>query len=131
MIRKKEAQSVYSFIDSQNLNLGVRDQGGVVKGNVDAELVLHAMIEWSNYDKAVIVTGDGDFYCLVDYLHKKKKLLRLLAPNAAKYSTLLRPLAPNLIDFVSHLRVKLEWKGKESERQSYKDKTLRTSSHRD
>ena len=33
-----------------------------VKGNVDAELVLHAAaIEYENYDKAIIVSGDGDF----------------------------------------------------------------------
>ncbi|MBS4060978.1 MAG: NYN domain-containing protein [Bacteroidetes bacterium] len=44
--------------------------GGKVKGNTDAELVLHAMIEWDNYEKALIVTGDGDFFCLVDYLRK-------------------------------------------------------------
>src|SRR4030042_5139950 len=36
---------------------------GKVKGNVDAEIVLYAMIEYKNYDKALIVTGDGDFYC--------------------------------------------------------------------
>ncbi len=39
-----------------------------VKGNVDADLVLKAMIEYPNYDRTVIVTGDGDFYCLVEYL---------------------------------------------------------------
>src|SRR3989338_8788771 len=33
---------------------------GTIKGNVDAELVLHAMIEFPNFDKAVIVTGDED-----------------------------------------------------------------------
>ena len=60
------------------------------KGNVDAELVLHAMIEFPNYDKAIIVSGDGDFYCLIEYLLKKKKLSHLLIPNRYKYSALLR-----------------------------------------
>jgi len=50
---------------------------GKVKGNVDAELVLHTMIEYLNYDRALLVTGDGDFFCLVDYLIKKNKLLKL------------------------------------------------------
>jgi uncharacterized LabA/DUF88 family protein len=60
-----------------------------VKGNVDAELVLHASaIEYDNYEKAVIVSGDGDFACLVEYLVKKEKLLKLIAPSA-KYSQLL------------------------------------------
>lgn len=41
--------------------------GNSVKGNVDAELVLQVMHEYQNYNKAVIVSGDGDFYCLVKY----------------------------------------------------------------
>lgn len=28
---------------------------GTVKGNVDTELVLHAMIQYKNYDKAILV----------------------------------------------------------------------------
>lgn len=60
-----------------------------VKGNIDAELVLHAMINIQNYDKAVIVSGDGDFYCLVEYLANQNKLLKILAPNR-QYSSLLR-----------------------------------------
>jgi predicted nuclease of predicted toxin-antitoxin system len=88
-------------------------EGGKVKGNVDAELVLYSMIEYSNYDKAVIVTGDGDFYCLVDYLNKQGKLLRLLVPNVHKYSKLLKPFAPNRLDFMNNLRNKLEYKRKE------------------
>ncbi|KKQ65014.1 MAG: hypothetical protein US86_C0013G0015 [Candidatus Daviesbacteria bacterium GW2011_GWA2_38_24] len=135
----------YAFIDSQNLNLGVRSQGWkldwrkfrqylknkysvsvaylfigykpgneslyadlqkmgyivvlkptmelpdkTVKGNVDAELVLHSMIQFKNYDKAIIVSGDGDFFCLVEYLAQQKKLLHLLTPNKY-YSKLYKP----------------------------------------
>ncbi|OGY27815.1 MAG: hypothetical protein A3F33_02455 [Candidatus Woykebacteria bacterium RIFCSPHIGHO2_12_FULL_43_10] len=60
----------------------------IIKGNVDAELVLHAMIQYKNYQKVVIVSGDGDFYCLVELLEEKNKLLRVLAPNK-HYSGLL------------------------------------------
>lgn len=60
-----------------------------VKGNVDAELVLRTMIEFKNYDKAIIVSGDGDFHCLVEYLDEKDKLLKVLVPNK-NYSSLLR-----------------------------------------
>ena len=58
-----------------------------VKGNVDAELVLWAVKEMKNYQKAVIVSGDGDFYSLVEYLETQNKLLHLLAPNG-HYSSL-------------------------------------------
>jgi uncharacterized LabA/DUF88 family protein len=51
------------------------------KGNVDADLVLWAMKEMSNYEKAVIVSGDGDFFTLIEYLVGKKRLLKLLTPN--------------------------------------------------
>ncbi|MEK7500300.1 MAG: NYN domain-containing protein [Patescibacteria group bacterium] len=63
---------------------------GKTKGNCDAELVLQAMIEYQNYDKAIIVTGDGDFYCLVNYLLEKDKLGAVLIPNQEKFSALLK-----------------------------------------
>ncbi len=81
---------------------------GKVKGNVDAELVLHTMIEWNNYDKAVIITGDGDFYCLIEYLEKKGKLERLLIPNRYKYSTLLKKFGVDT-SFINELREKFEY----------------------
>lgn len=149
----RNVPTVYAFIDSQNLNLGVLSQGGkldfrkfrqylklkhnvtkaflfigyveenkvlydylkrsgyicvfkkiieykdkdiVVKGNIDADLVLHAMIEYSHYDKAIIVSGDGDFYPLIEYLQKKNKLLKIITPNK-KYSSLLLKFLPNII----------------------------------
>lgn len=68
----------------------LKDEKHVTKGNADAELVLYAMKELPYYDKAVIVSGDGDFYCLAEYLEKQGKLLHLLAPNS-HYSSLYKP----------------------------------------
>ncbi len=163
---RKEA--VYAFIDSQNLNLGVRAQGWVldwrkfrqylrskynvvkaylfigqvagneflytflqecgfvlifkptlhyrkgdktiIKGNVDAELVLHAMIQYKYYHQAVIVTGDGDFHCLIEYLEEKDKLLKILAPSK-HYSSLLRKFnQKNYIVRIDLLRESLQQK---------------------
>ena len=69
----------------------IKKQGKVtVKGNVDAELVLHASaITFNQYDKAVIISNDGDFACLVEFLVEKNKLLKLIVPSN-KYSGLLR-----------------------------------------
>ena len=114
-------QSLYTYLQSvgyicifkPTLELKEDKNEVKVKGNVDAELVLHAMIEYQNYDTAIIITGDGDFYCLVDYLNKKGKLLKLLIPNVHKYSKLLRPFAPNKIDFMNNLKNKLEHKKRE------------------
>jgi len=67
---------------------------------------MHAMIEYPHYEKAVIVTGDGDYYCLVEYLEANNKLLRLIIPNRHKYSSLLRRFARS-IAFMNALREKL------------------------
>lgn len=160
----KESGNNYAFIDSQNLNLAIRDIGwaldfkrfrkyledkylvtkafifigyvptneslytsmqkygyilifkptlslpdGRVKGNIDAELVLHTMIEFINYDKAVIVTGDGDFRCLIEHLKTQNKLRKIIIPNRYKFSSLLRKFAPDMA-FMNDLRGKLEYK---------------------
>jgi uncharacterized LabA/DUF88 family protein len=156
----------YAFIDSQNLNLGVRSLGWkldykkfrlylknkfdvsqafmfigfvpdnqklytelqkagfilvykptiscivngrtIIKGNVDAELVLHAVaVEYSNYDEAVVVTNDGDFTCLVRYLEDNEKLRMILAPNRS-FSSLFRPFLGKLMT-VDRLRNTLEY----------------------
>lgn len=84
--------------------------GGAVKGNCDAELVLQAMIDLEKYERAVIVTGDGDFGCLVKHLSKKAKLECVLAPNRPKCSHLLKEAAGNQIRFVDELKQRLEYK---------------------
>lgn len=149
-------QKIYAFIDSQNLNLGVRASGWqidykklrlyltnkykvdqafmfiglvsnnqklytqlqsagfilifkptvryfengkeTVKGNVDAELVLHAAaIEYARYDKAIVISSDGDFACLLEFLVDNDKLLHVFTPNK-KYSKLLKPYSKYIVE---------------------------------
>ena len=67
-----------------------------IKGNVDAELVLYAMKELANYSKAIIVSGDGDFFSLAEYLEEQGKLAHILTPNW-QYSSLLKVFDPKII----------------------------------
>lgn len=67
-----------------------------IKGNVDAELVLYAMKELPNYDKAIIVSGDGDFFSLAEYLEEQGRLAYILAPNW-QYSSLLKPFETKIV----------------------------------
>jgi uncharacterized LabA/DUF88 family protein len=78
------------------------------KGNVDAELILHTMIQLPNYGKAIIVAGDGDYHCLIEYLESLGKLNRVLIPNRYSYSSLLSRFR-DYFDYVSDLRGKLEY----------------------
>lgn len=83
---------------------------GTTKGNCDAELVLHTMIEYGNYKRAVIVTGDGDFHCLIDHLIRQNKLEKILIPNQRKYSALLKGFPSQFLAFVSDLEQTLKRK---------------------
>lgn len=84
---------------------------GTTKGNCDAELVLQAMIEYENYNKTVIVTGDGDFYCLIKHFIEKNKLNAVLVPNRFKFSALLKlKVCRPYLRFMNDLRGKLAYK---------------------
>jgi len=104
------------------------DPFGKQKGNIDAELVLQAMVDYKNYHKAVIVSGDGDFACLVTYLANKNKLARVVVPNIYRYSALLKKAAATRLDSMNDLKRKLAYKfpRKKSEsvnKPSYKKQT--------
>lgn len=91
----KQNQKLYQRLKSFGYKLiykpTVKDDKGKPKGNIDAELVLYAAaIEYKNYDKAVIVSGDGDFYCLFNFLKKNGKLKRIIIPNIKSESSLLK-----------------------------------------
>lgn len=83
-----------------------RGTTGMLKGNVDAELVLHTMIEWNNYDKATIASGDGDFHCLIKHLLRHNKLLNVMIPHQKKFSLLLREFGTHLV-FMNSLRKRI------------------------
>ena len=98
-------ESGYILIFKPTLEYKKKDKT-VTKGNVDAELVLHTMIEWNHYDKAVIISGDGDFYCLIEHLEQHDKLLKIIAPNH-RYSSLLKKYAEYIVNIES-FRKKVE-----------------------
>jgi uncharacterized LabA/DUF88 family protein len=68
-----------------------------MKGNVDAELVLYSSaIEYKSYDKAIIITSDGDFACLMRFLVEKGKLAKIITPTK-NYSKLLKPFGEYIL----------------------------------
>ena len=85
------------------------NKDGTSKGNVDAELVLHTMIQYPNYDKAILVTSDGDFGCLAEYLYSEEKLKTVLSPSYKKCSALLKIQAKEKIVFLDSMNPKLAY----------------------
>jgi len=66
--------------------------GTTVKGNCDAELVLKTVSDF--YTKAftscILITGDGDFGCLVEFLQNNESIRGVIAPDEKKCSILLK-----------------------------------------
>lgn len=66
--------------------------GGVIKGNCDAELVLKTVSDFYTkaFDRCILVTGDGDFGCLVAFLVENSALASVVSPDEEKCSILLK-----------------------------------------
>ncbi len=54
-----------------------------MKGNCDADLVLHAVrgCYEGEFDKCVIISSDGDYACLVSFLLEKNKICSIISPS--------------------------------------------------
>ncbi len=85
----------------------VFDSAGKPKGNCDADLVLHSIIKMQEYERAVIVTSDGDFYSLVRYLYDHKKLEMVLSSYVRTCSKLLKKEAKEKINYMYNLTRKI------------------------
>ena|SRR3989344_592260 len=90
----------------------IPDKDGKIKGNIDADLVLRAMIDYKNYNKAIIVSSDGDFYSLAEYLNSNNKLEIVLSSDIDNCSGLLKQVAKGKMHFMNKLQDKLEYKKK-------------------
>ncbi len=109
-------EQLYSHLSSVGFELVFKptiayDVGGkkTHKGNVDAELVLYAAAKmYRDYDRAIIVSGDGDFRCLAEYLIEERKLLHIMTPNRS-FSKLLRDFLKYIVQ-IDKLRGSLEYK---------------------
>jgi len=108
----KENEKLYQALRSYGYILifkpTVKDRDGKAKGNIDADLVLKALVDYNKYDKAVIITSDGDFYCLIKYFYRKNKLELTLSPNFKRCSRLVKISAREKIDFMNDLKDKLK-----------------------
>jgi len=106
-------QKLYDTLESRGYELVFKetyvDANGDVKGNIDPELILKAMTQYRVYKEAIIVTSDGDFSCLVEYLIKKNKLLAVIASSKGGCSHLLEKAAGTYISYMDELRKKLEY----------------------
>ena len=56
-----------------------RFKDGKVKGDVDSRMTFELMRYLEEYKKAIVLTGDGDYYWVLEYLIQKRKRIHLLS----------------------------------------------------
>ena len=80
---------------------------GQKKGNVDTDIVFEIMkqlIDNSNFSKIVLVSGDGDYKKLVDYLITKNRFKKVLFPNKQFASSLYKKLGSEYFDYLENIK---------------------------
>ena len=90
-----ENQELYDMIQEAGFILTFRKHNsamvGKKKGNVDTDIVFNIMkrlYKKESFDKIVIVSGDGDYRKLVDFLIKEGRFKKILFPNRKFASSL-------------------------------------------
>jgi uncharacterized LabA/DUF88 family protein len=124
----KENQDIYTTLESYDYTLKLKNPSPYTteeedcpyckkvitpeiirhKSDCDSFLTLQVMSDFSIYNKAVLITSDGDFDNLVKKLLVQDKLRMVFAPCKDGCSWLLRSAARGRIAFIDDYRDELE-----------------------
>ena len=96
----EDIQKLYERIQSAGFVLVFRQHTaamlGKKKGNVDSDIIFNIMKRMymkEDFDKVVLVSGDGDYKMLVDFLISEERFEKILFPNSAYRSSLYKSIS--------------------------------------
>lgn len=106
-------QELYEEIQNAGFVLLFREHSpamiGKKKGNVDSDIIFHIMkklYKQENFHKVVLVSGDGDYKLLVDFLIEEKRFEKILFPDKKFASSLYKKLGSEYFDYLENKDVK-------------------------
>lgn len=114
-----ENQELYEQLQTAGFIVVFREHNsqmlGKKKGNVDSDIIFSIMkrlYQKDNFDKIILVSGDGDYKMLVDFLIEEKKLEKVLFPNRKFASSLYKPIGGVYFDYLENpgIKAKIEYK---------------------
>lgn len=95
---------IVKFREHNNLQLTKK------KGNVDTDIVFEVMKQiierGESFSKVVLVSGDGDYKKMVDYLIRKNRFEKILFPNKKFASSLYKKLGSEYFDYLENGNVR-------------------------
>lgn len=116
----EEEQSLYSNLQKAGFIVVFKEHGSSLlakkKGNVDTDIVFEIMkniVDNKDFNKFLLVSGDGDYKKVVDYLIKKSKFKKMLFPNKKFASSLYESLGSEFFDYMENIKTYIEWTKKE------------------
>lgn len=113
-------QNVYDAIQEAGFILKFREHNsamlGKKKGNVDTDIVFDVMKKMylkEDFDKVVLVSGDGDYKLMVDFLIEEGRFEKVLFPNSEFASSLYKKLGSEYFDYLDSPDIKRKIEQKE------------------
>lgn len=104
---QKAHQELYEQIQNAGFVLIFREHSsamiGKKKGNVDPDiifLVMKKLHKQDAFDKVVLVSGDGDYKMLVDFLIEENRFAKILFPNKKFASSLYKQIRGKYFDYL-------------------------------
>ena len=76
--------------------------------------MMRALIENTHFGKIVLVSGDGDYKKIIDYLIEKNKFEKILFPNKRFASSLYKKLGSEFFDYLGNIKNRIQKKEKGS-----------------
>ncbi len=123
--KKYNVEKAYYFLgfldeDNQNLYDEIQESGFIIKfrehnsamigkkkGNVDSDIIFDIMrriYQKESFDKIVLVSGDGDYKMLVDFLIMEERLKKILFPNKNFASSLYKKITRVYFDYLINIK---------------------------
>ena len=109
----EEKRDLYTKIQEAGFVLVFREHNaamiGKKKGNVDADIIFSIMkklYQSEEFDRIVLVSGDGDYKRMVDFLIEEKKFRKVLFPNKKFASSLYKKLGSEYFDYLDKEDIK-------------------------
>ncbi len=106
-------QNIYTQLQEAGFVLMFREHNstmiGKKKGNVDSDIIFEVMqrlYKQEEFEKVVLVSGDGDYKKLVDFLIEEEKFYKLLCPNREFRSSLYKQLGNQYLVYLDDDGVK-------------------------
>lgn len=113
----EENQDLYDFLQRAGFIVKFREHNpnmsGKKKGNVDTDIVFEVMKkikdESNNFDKIILVSGDGDYIKMVQYLIKNDRFEHILFPIGKFASSLYNKISNKYKTSLNRVRSKIEY----------------------